>query len=202
MTAPREDPIAVLLDRFPGPQTLQRSISKWLRLFAIGVGFVVISIAFIHSPGTFSDHWVANGFGAVLIGLGLAHDTLQVVMEVGWVAVVFFGIGCLISILSLIPGASGLTLGKEGFVIRNLFRRISYQWPNVGEFAVVTVKYGFGSKKLVGFNDRLTATSTGAAINVKLTGRNSALPDTYSLSVEDLARLMSLWRERAVLGSK
>ncbi len=202
MTAPREDPIAVLLDRFPGPQALQRSMSKWLRLLAIGIVFVALGIAFIHSPGTFSDTWVANGFGAVIIGLGLAHDTMQVVREVGWAAVVFFGIGCLVSVLTLIPGTSGLTLGKEGFVIRNLFRRISYQWPNVGEFAVVTIKYGAGSKKLVGFNDRLAATSTGAAINVKLTGRNSALPDTYNLSVKDLARLMTLWRERVVLGSK
>jgi hypothetical protein len=177
-------------------------MSKWLRLLVIGIGFVALGISFIHSPGTFSDTWVANDFGAVIIGLGLAHDTMQVVREVGWAAVVFFGIGCLVSVFTLVPGASGLTLDKEGFVIRNLFRRICYQWPNVGEFAVVTIKYGAGSKKLVGFNDRLAATSTGAAINLKLTGRNSALPDTYSLSIEDLARLMTLWHERVVLGSK
>jgi hypothetical protein len=52
---------------------------------------------------------------------------------------------------------------------------------------------------MVGFDNRLVAGQVLAKANVALTGRNGALPDTYGgLTVEDLARLMSLWRERAV----
>jgi hypothetical protein len=31
-----------------------------------------------------------------------------------------------------------------------------------------------------------------------LMGRNSAVPDTYGLSAEELAHIMSRWRERAL----
>jgi hypothetical protein len=198
MTTPREDQVTLLLGQFPGSQTLRRSLSKWLRLLAIGIVFVALGIVLIGTPETFSNGWLANRFGTLFISLGLARETPEAVTEIGWVAVVFFGIGCFISIITLLPGAAGLTLDKEGFVVRSLFRRRSYQWLDVGEFEVVEVKYGFGSQKVVGFNDHLAAGSTMAAANLKLTGRNSALSDTYGLSVEDLARLMSLWRERAL----
>jgi hypothetical protein len=36
-----------------------------------------------------------------------------------------------------------------------------------------------------------------ANLNVALVGRNAALPDTYGLSADDLARLIMLWRDRA-----
>lgn len=201
MPAPRQDQVAILLDRFPGPQTLRRSTSKWLRMLAIGIAFVALGVVFIRTPLTFSGDSLVNDSSALLISLGLARDAPEVVTEVGWVTVAFFGIGSVISIISLLPGAAGLTLGNYGFVVRNLFRRLSYRWRDIGEFEVVEVKYGFGSRKLVGFNDHTAAAGTVAAINTRLTGRNSALPDTYGLSVEDLARLMTLWRGRAVVES-
>jgi hypothetical protein len=57
-----------------------------------------------------------------------------------------------------------------------------------------------GSRKLlrVGYNDRSAAQRTLARANAALVGRNSSLPDTYGLTAEDLARLMSLWRVRAL----
>lgn len=199
MPDPRQDQVAILLDRFPSPQTLRRSASKWLWMLAIGIAFVALGVVFIRTPLTFSGNSQVNGFSALLTSLGLARDAPEVVTEVGWLTVAFFGIGSVISIISLLPGAAGLTLGNEGFAVRSLFCRVSYRWLDVREFAVVEVNYGFGSRKLVGFNDHSAAAGTVAAINARLTGRNSALPDTYGLSVEDLARLMTLWRGRAVV---
>jgi len=37
-----------------------------------------------------------------------------------------------------------------------------------------------------------------ARANVGLVGRKSALPDTYGMTAEDLARLMSVWRRKAL----
>jgi hypothetical protein len=51
---------------------------------------------------------------------------------------------------------------------------------------------------LVGYNDRTQAQRALARANVGLVGRNSALPDTYGMTVEDLVRLMSLWRRKAL----
>ena len=46
--------------------------------------------------------------------------------------------------------------------------------------------------------DDASRKGTLASVNVGLTGRNSALPDTYGLSTEDLASIMESWRGRAL----
>ena len=186
----------MLLDRFPGPETLHPSTRKWLGVLAIGLGFIVLGAWFIHAPGSFSDSRMAQALGVFLTQLGLARDTTGAVAEFGWVTVVFFGIGAGLSLLTLLPGAAGLTLDQDGFVVRSLFRRRAYRWADVDAFTVTEVGYGRGSKKLVGFDDRLAAASAIARANVKLTGRNSALPDTYGLSAEDLVLLMSRWQQK------
>ena len=48
---------------------------------------------------------------------------------------------------------------------------------------------GYDDNKLKGF---------GAKFSRDKIGRNAALPDTYGLSHEELARLMTEWRERAL----
>jgi hypothetical protein len=39
--------------------------------------------------------------------------------------------------------------------------------------------------------------STMARISAGLSGRNSALPDTYGLAAADLAEVLAQWRQRA-----
>jgi hypothetical protein len=52
--------------------------------------------------------------------------------------------------------------------------------------------------KVVVYDDTNVAGRKVAKLNVAITGHNAALPDTYGLSAHDLARLMTLWRDRAV----
>ncbi len=61
MPAPPQDQVAILLDRFPGPQTLPRSTSNWLRILAIGIAFVALGVVFIRTPLTFSGDSRVNG---------------------------------------------------------------------------------------------------------------------------------------------
>jgi hypothetical protein len=198
-----EDRIAVLLDQFPGPLTLRPSTWKWLGLLAFSIAGIACGAWFIRDPGIASDSRVAR-FGQLLMSLGLAHGTSQAIAEFGWFMVIVCAIGSVVGIITLLPGAAGLTLNRDGFVVRSLFRTQAYRWLDADEFAVVEMKFpvGCGRKKFVGFNDPSVAKRSIAAVNVKLIGRNSMLPDSYGLSVEDLARLVSRWRERAVPQSK
>ncbi|HUI16403.1 MAG TPA: STM3941 family protein [Alphaproteobacteria bacterium] len=171
-----DDRVAAIVARFPGPVTLNVSKRRWLRFLAVGLAFAAI--------------------GGWMISLGPAGMTFIA----GWGALVFFGLGSVVIVVTLLPGASGLTLDREGFVMRSLFRRSTYRWSDVDEFAVSEVPLGQGARtmKAAGFNDRSAAQGRIAQVNVALAGRNSALPDSYGLAVEDLVRLMSAWRLRAL----
>jgi len=55
----------------------------------------------------------------------------------GWLSV-FFGLGCVVFGINLLPGASYLHLGPEGFIPCSLFRRWpQVRWDTVSEFRVV-----------------------------------------------------------------
>jgi len=193
MTTAPADRVADLLGRFPGPLVLRSSTAKWFRLLAIGLVFVVLGAAIIWNPETFGGRHRSSGIESLLIGLGLARDGRAAMLEMGWGVVTFFGAGCLISIVVLLPGASQLTLDRRGFMVRSLFRRRDYSWQDVGEFGTWEFK-----NRMVVFNRHPGSGGMASALNVKLTGRDSALPDTYGLAAEDLVQLMVLWRERAL----
>jgi hypothetical protein len=48
------------------------------------------------------------------------------------------------------------------------------------------------------FDDIKMTGMTMAKLSVAIAGHNAGLPDTYGLSADDLARLMTAWRKRAV----
>jgi hypothetical protein len=131
--------------------------------------------------------------------LGVAQLAQSVVrsyiLVVGWLSLGFFGLGGLVVLINMLPGASGLTLDKEGFTIRNMFRRSRFRWTDASDFAAVEV----GDSKIVAFNLLSAAQAKLAKLSFAKAGRNGALPDTYGLSAEDLAALMSLWRDRALV---
>jgi hypothetical protein len=113
----------------------------------------------------------------------------------GWGGALFFGAGTILSIVMLLPGAGMLTLDVNGFEVTNLFRRRRSRWVDVMNFVPEAVP--FSPKKLLGYNDANQKGKVMGELNVSLTGRNSALPDNYGLALEDLARLLTRWRERA-----
>jgi hypothetical protein len=173
MTAADNDRVTVLLDRFPGPMTLRPSFWKWLGLLVLSIAGVGGSLWLIHRAQTGSDILYA------------------------WLTMIFFALGLAVSTVMLMPGSSGLTLGKDGFVVRNLFYRQSFRWTNVGEFDVRQIRYPYGRKSFVVYTDA-SASGSLVAASIRLMGYTSALPETYGLPIEYLRRLMSLWRQRAL----
>jgi len=160
--------VEAVLQRFPGPVTLYRSRRKWLLVLLVGLVLTAIGIGMI-----------ADDNGAW-----------------GWIVVIFFGFGSVIAALSLLPGAGALVLEREGFVTGSLFRRQRVPWQDANKFEAVEIPPSM--LKMVVFDQQSTANRTLAKLNAAIAGHNGYLPDTYGLSADALARLMTVWRQRAI----
>ena len=107
-----------------------------------------------------------------------------------WLGAILFGLAVPLLLVLVVRGAS-LSLTRQGFVVRHGWRSHATPWTAAGPFAVRSVPRGVGS--LVVYDDaRLAGTDARPA------GRSAALPDTYGLAPEELARLLNGWRERAL----
>ena len=116
----------------------------------------------------------------------------------GWFVAVFFAVGAIVAALMLLPGAGALALDADGFQATKLFRRHRTRWQDVTGFAAVKILPSM--QKMVVFDDIKMTGRTIAKLDAAITGHNAGLPDTYGLSGDDLARLMTQWRQRAAAG--
>jgi len=124
------------------------------------------------------------------------HSLGPIGMSRAWLGIVFFGAAALVFAVMLLPGAGSLTLGADGFDRRTLFMTFRTPWRTVGDFVVGHVATRRGRRiRFVGYDDGDWA---GNNLSRRKFGLNSGLPDTYGLSHDDLARLMNLWRARAM----
>jgi hypothetical protein len=110
----------------------------------------------------------------------------------GWYCLAFFGLGVLIFLVQLVPGASYLKLDARGFTVRSLYRSTSYRWSDVIGFAPGRI----GGNRGVVFN--LTPESQQQRrlrrFNAAVFGAEAALPDTYGVSAERLAEILNEWK--------
>jgi hypothetical protein len=167
---PSNDKAADILARFPGPVTLYPSRKKWLLVFLGGAAFTAGGIWMIRS--------------------GEAE---------GWYVTVFFALVAVIAIVVMLPGAGRLTLDRDGFEAKTLFRGHRTRWSDTRGFEASTIHPG--NQHLVVYDDVTQKRGMLTGINVSITGHNAALGDTYGLSANDLAGLMAQWRERALAQS-
>ena len=158
-----------ILARFPGPVTLSASRRKWLLLLLFAAAMTAGGAFMVAT----AEPW-------------------------GWAVLAFFAVGTIISVVTLMPGASGLTLDRDGFTITSLFRAHRSRWQDVTGFQAITIP--FSGRATVGFDDVTAEGKALAAVSTAMAGRSGALPDTYGLAVEELVRLLAQWRERALAG--
>ncbi len=112
----------------------------------------------------------------------------------GWFVLIFFGLCTILSVVVLLPGAAGLKLDADGFQMTTFFRTHRWRWQSVKGFEPVEVT---PRQTLVCFDDPAQAGGMLAQMSQSIAGHNSALPDTYGFSADDLARLMMQWSNRA-----
>ena len=108
---------------------------------------------------------------------------------IGWMSVVFFGLGAIVFSVNLHPKSSFLTLASEGFTVASLFRQHFVPWSHVREFVPARV----GPNKMVGWNytPEYQAQANLRRINQATSGVEGALPDTYGMSVDALCALLN-----------
>jgi hypothetical protein len=170
--APGRD-IDAILARFPGPVTLHVGRLKFLGLLAASLGFAA-ALLYMLDDGALSP---SATFKA-------------------WLGIAVFGMCALVAAVMLLPGAGTLTLGGDGFERVTLFMTFRRSWRQVGNFTVVQYSPRRGRAiRFVGYDDAALAAGN---LNHRMSGRNAALPDSYGLSHEELASLMSQWRARAL----
>ena len=133
-----------LLERFPGPITLYASQRKWLAILAGCAVFVGIGVSMITSPAFFNPSY-----------LGIPADII------GWLEIVLFGLGLIVSVVALMPGRSHLTLDANGFTVRNLFR--SFDEPLGKRRRLYRREHGGDSSRQENHACRLQRSYTSAA---------------------------------------
>jgi hypothetical protein len=148
--------------------TLKPDRLRWLLIFLICVGFVAIAI------------W-----------LGPEKEPL-----VFWGAGGFFLLCALIAAPLMFGVGASLTLDREGFTCRTLFRTFRRVWPECSAFYPVRI----GFRQYVGFTTQQdeAAHPNIAAANRALVGASGMLPDTFGCGAEALSDLMNSFRARAL----
>ncbi len=162
-----------ILAQFPGPVrlTATKGMLKVILICVLVLEFVSVKAVI-----------TGQGVPVALLGLvifllwPILHSTLLLLRAEGW----------------------ALTLDRDGFTIQYLLRPRTFAWSEVGDFAA----WKHRAFDLMIYNDRSFAKGVieGAMSKFRKLrfGRDAALPDTYNLGAERLARLMSLWQQRAL----
>lgn len=174
----KPESVDALLQRYPGPVELHVPQRKTLLIL---IGVIVFA-------GT-CLYYLQKEKPEILIAALL------------WFCVAVLGLSIPLVLYQLIRGVS-LRLESDGFRIKQPWKWRFVLWKDASEF-------GIGSTSLieshqndwstvVTFDDKNVEESKLIALNRSITGRNSALPDTYGLSAEDLQSLMNGWRGRAL----
>jgi len=142
-------------------------------------------------PKRSSTIWLMLGSASfVAAGIWIARSG----KSMGYVGAAFFGLTFLVAVIQLIPGSAFLLIDSSGITFSSLFRKTSLSWSVFQELFVVRMSQnGLKVVDMIGFNfvptyDRSRA---GRAIATTLTGCEGALPDTYGMKAEELARLLN-----------
>jgi hypothetical protein len=145
---------------------LRPSRLKWLGLNAICLVFVIIGIFMIRSGDA-----------------------------MGWFVAGFFGLGLLVGIVCMLPGASYLKLDAQGFTMCSLYRAHAFRWEDVTGFGVGRVV----TNKMVMFNfsPSYVRSPKMRSLNVGLVGYEAGIPDSYGLKHEALAELLNHYLQAA-----
>ncbi len=153
-------------DALPDTMTLKPDRARWLMVFLISAGFVAIAV------------WAGPGDPLLFYGAGGFFLLCAAVA-----APLMFGVG------------SSLTLDREGFACRTLFRTFRREWRECSAFYPVST----GIRKYVGFSTPQdeAAHPKLAAANRAMIGASGMLPDNFGLSADELADLMNMYRARA-----
>lgn len=167
--------IESILERFPGPVTLQTATNFTPLHAVIFLGFTALFI--------------------FLIGQGSVFD-----LVLGWFGLVTCSLLTIIAAIGSFPASAALTLGAGGFQQRLLFMTFFRSlWRDVTKFEVATVVspiWGGELQPVIWYHDQRRERWWPRMI-WKM-NRNAGVSPVEGLPIEQLAELMKRWREKAL----
>lgn len=180
LVSQQPEPPEILLQRFPGPVELRMQQSKLV--------FTLLGVLV---------------FGGITTYFIVTERPNLIVAAFLWFCVVCLAVSIPFFLYLLIKGG-GLRLEAEGFRLAQAWRTTFTRWADTSEFDVgstaILITYRGDGTAVVTYDDANAKGGNLASINTSIVGRNSALPDTYGMSAEDLKTLMNGWRQRALRG--
>ncbi len=117
--------------------------------------------------------------------------------SIGWLPALFFGLGVVVFGVILLPNSAYLRVSQDGFTVCSLFRAQSYRWSDVGPFTVDRI----GPNRMVVFNfsDQYRAFPPARKVASAITGYEGALPDSFGMSLKELACLLNEYRQTKLM---
>ena len=117
----------------------------------------------------------------------------------GWVPLVVFAVVALVATAAIVWRPQ-LRIDPDGMTLVQWWRQVRYDFRDCSEFMTWQKPFALGNT-LVVFDHRTGDGSNpwlSSRLNVRVSGVNSGLPDTFSLSADELARLLNDRRRRVV----
>jgi hypothetical protein len=116
----------------------------------------------------------------------------------GWVGIIFFGLGILTSIYMLTPNATRLQIDKNGIEMKTLFKPMKLEWGDVNGFYVAHMNTGYATTKMIGieFSESYKKHRAGRQFASAFTGAEGALPNNFNLSAEEVCELLNKSKQR------
>jgi hypothetical protein len=131
---------------------------------------------------------------SMFVAMGL--QMLAIEPLIGWLAILFFGLCCLIGIIGLFPNSSYLELTTHGFTVCSLYRKHFLQWSDIREFHAIKIH----NNSMLGWNYQPNfkaygiGREKGRKLSRTISGVEASTPDTYGMEASELAALMNKWR--------
>ena len=118
---------------------------------------------------------------------------------IGWLSILLFGIGVLVSIIQFLPNAAYLKLNDDGFEVKSLFRSHFTQWSNVQSFSLGHIN---GNKMIFfNFTEEHKKWRNGKKLSKFLSGKEGAIPSSYTISSDELLQLMKEYKRKSELNN-
>jgi hypothetical protein len=131
----------------------------------------------------------------VICGLFMTQEKETGIRIVGWIGVVFFGIGVLIGATAIVvPSSSYLQLDDKGLIMCSLFRKHFYRWDEIGELGIGSI---FGHEMVMfNFSEKYKKVKAVRKLNKFISESDAGTPNHYGIQIGDLAELMIAFKNR------
>jgi len=108
-----------------------------------------------------------------------------------WLLAAVCAAGTLVSLMKVLDRSACLRLTVKGFFVQDRRGPLFYDWRDVQNF-----RTGQRNRVLFDFPDSDPAARKARMVARFVAGGEGALPDTYGIAADELAKLMNEWRER------